>query len=103
MPALSSSIRPPWRRWPLLLVPVLLLLARLESAWGVILRPSEGATGADVALVVLAGANVPANRYAPVGRAIQKALAPDMRLWVGMPDEDMVSDRRKLTLDLEIR
>lgn len=80
-------------RWPLLLrlVPSLLLALLLESARGVILRPVKDAAGADVALIVLAGANVPSNRYAPLGRAIQKALAPDMRLWVGVPDEDMVS------------
>jgi len=72
---------------------VLLLLFLVGTARGVILRPFKDTQGADVALVVLAGANVPAARYAPLGRAIQKALAPDLRLWVGIPDEDMVRAR----------
>jgi hypothetical protein len=80
----------PRRGRPLLTPFVLLLLALLGAARGLILRPFEEAQGVDVALIVLAGANVPAGRYAPLGRAIQKALAPDMRLWVGIPDEDMV-------------
>lgn len=92
MPASSPSSNPSGRR-PLQLLPILaaLLLALLGTAQGVILRPFENATGVDVALIVLAGANVPAGRYAPLGRMIQKALVPDgLRLWVGIPDEDMV-------------
>ncbi len=80
-------------RLPMLRLAVLLLLFLMETARGVILRPFKDAQGADVAMVVLAGANVPAARYAPLGRAIQKALAPDLRLWVGIPDEDMVRAR----------
>lgn len=100
MPVSRSSSNPSGGGRPLrqgqgrLLAPLLLLLLALflGTARGVILRPFEEATGADVALVVLAGANVPAARYVPLGRAIQKALVADgLRLWVGIPDEDMVS------------
>ena len=100
MPVSRSSLNPSGGGRPLrqgqgrLLAPLLLLLLALflGTARGVILRPFEEATGADVAFVVLAGANVPAARYVPLGRAIQKALVADgLRLWVGIPDEDMVS------------
>ena len=91
-PSGGRSLRPGLRLAPLQLL--LLLLALFGAARGMILRPFEDATGADVALVVLAGANVPAARYAPLGRAIQKALVADgLRLWVGIPDEDMVRDQ----------
>lgn len=99
----SSSSNPSFGRPRLpgqgrLLAPLLLLLAHFfGTARGVILRPFEDATGADVALVVLAGANVPAARYVPLGRTIQKALVADgLRLWVGIPDEDMVSGRHSI-------
>jgi len=67
-----------------LLVLALVLVYRLDwNGAPVVLEPSSP-TGAPLALVVIQGEGIPAERYRPVAAAIQRHL-PERRLWVAIP------------------
>ncbi|GAB5036118.1 Hypothetical protein NocV09_03400220 [Nannochloropsis oceanica] len=71
---------------PLLLSLILALACPTVS---LILSPVNAATGPDVALIILHGANVAPEAYVPLCHILQAKLQADVRLWVGLPDVDL--------------
>ena len=62
----------------------LALLLGLALAGDVILPPAD-TSKTHIGLVLIQGASVPADRYAPLAKAIQDELAADYSLFVGLP------------------
>jgi len=58
-------------------------------AAGLILPPIDAATGPEVALVLLHGANVSPEAYLPLCRTLQTVIHTDVRLWIGLPDVNL--------------
>lgn len=58
-------------------------------AAGLILPPIDAATGPEVALVLLHGANVSPEAYLPLSRTLQTVIQTDVRLWIGLPDVNL--------------
>lgn len=68
---------------------VSLILALACPTVSLILSPDNAATGPDVALIILHGANVAPETYVPLSHILQVKLREDVRLWVGLPDVDL--------------
>ncbi len=73
-----------------LLIAFLLVLSSTTPTLALILSPPTAAQGPDVALVFLHGANVATQAYVPLSRALQANLQEDVRLWVGLPDVNLM-------------
>jgi len=65
-----------------------LVLASRPTA-SLILPPVDAATGPDVALIFLHGANVETEAYVPLSHILQVKLQADVRLWVSLPDVNL--------------
>jgi hypothetical protein len=78
-----------WRDSGWLLALLAAATSRLVQG-GVILEPPGAAQGPDVSFVMLHGADIAPEAYTLFAKAMQRALAQEARVWVGIPDVDNV-------------
>ena len=62
---------------------VLALLAAIATHADTILKPLAGKKGPEAALIIVQGAQIAADKYAPLGEAIQQASP--LKLWIALP------------------
>ena len=56
----------------------------VEAASCTLTAPTELATGAEVGLIMIPGAQIPGERYLPLAQKIQAQLADRAKVWVGV-------------------
>ena len=56
----------------------------VEAASCTLTAPTELATGAEVGLIMIPGAQIPGERYLPLAQRIQAQLADRAKVWVGV-------------------
>jgi hypothetical protein len=67
------------------------LSGRLSTAEDVLLVPPDDAIGSDVSFIMLHGAQIAPSSYTGLMTLVQQELKSDYRLWVGIPDLNLVS------------